>query len=248
MNRILKIFRTPQELAEAFAIVIVNIINEAWKNKNPLTIALSGGSTPKLLFTVLAKKYSKSVDWNHVHLFWSDERCIPPVDPESNYGMTRKILLDKIEIPEKNIHRIKGEEDPESEASRYSEEIIANTRSVNNIPLFDLIILGIGEDGHSASIFPGNLKLLSSKKICEVAAHPVSGQRRITITGKVINNADKIFFLVTGKSKAHVIEQIFKKEAISENFPATYFITQRGEATWFLDKKAAELIDTTSNC
>lgn len=248
MKRILKIFQTPQELAEAFAIDLVNIINEAWKKKNPLTIALSGGSTPKLLFAVLAKKYSKSVDWSYVHLFWSDERCVQPADPESNYGMTRKILLDKIKIPKKNIHRIRGEEDPDSEASRYSEEIIANTRSENKIPLLDLIILGIGEDGHSASIFPGNLKPLSSIKICEVAAHPVSGQKRITITGKVINNADKIVFLVTGKSKAPVIKQIFKKEAIFENIPATYFIPERGEATWFLDKKAAELIDRTSNC
>lgn len=248
MSRILKIFNTPQELAEAFAIEIVNIINESLKKKKPTTIALSGGKTPKLLFTVLAEKYSKSVDWSYVHLFWSDERCVQPVDPESNYGMTRKILLDKIEIPEKNVHRIRGEEDPDSEASRYSKEIIANTLSENKIPKFDLIVLGMGEDGHFASIFPGNIKLLSSKKVCEATAHPVSGLKRITITGKVINNADKIFFLVAGNSKAPVIEQIFNKEAISENFPATYVDPERGDTIWFLDKEAAELIDRTSNC
>jgi 6-phosphogluconolactonase len=242
LNRIVKIFRTPEELAEAFASDLVNRINNSGKKKNPFTIALSGGNTPKLLFEILADKYRESIDWSNVHLFWVDERCVPPADPESNYGMTRQILLSKIIIPENNIHRIRGEEEPEKEASRYSEEIKAYTPTRDKFPLFDLIILGMGDDGHTASIFPGNLKLLSSDRVCEAAAHPVSGQKRVTITGKVINNAWEVVFIVTGSGKAPVIGRIFNKDAESVNFPAAYVVPFHGNLSWLLDEKAGEFI------
>ncbi len=242
MNRTVRIYQTPQELAEAFASELVNLVNRTGKKKRPFTIALSGGNTPKLLFEILADKYRESVDWSNVHLFWVDERCVPQADPESNYGMTRQILLNKIIIPENNIHRIRGEEEPEKEALRYSEEIKAYTRTRNNIPAFDLIILGMGDDGHTASIFPGNLKLLSSDRVCEEAAHPVSGQKRVTITGKVINNASEIYFIVTGSGKAPAVGRIFNKDAESVNFPAAYVVPSYGKLTWLLDKKAGEFI------
>ena len=240
LNRILKIFPTPQELAEAFALELIHEIKETSQKDLSFTLALSGGSTPKLLFSVLAEKYSKSVEWTHVHLFWADERCVPPEDPESNYGMTYKILLKEIEIPQSNIHRIRGEKGPVKEALRYSEEIRRYTRSLNGLPVFDHIILGMGDDGHTASIFPGNKEILYSEKLCEVAFHPVSGQKRITITGKVINNPDRITFLVTGSSKALVIEQIFKKNA---NLPASLISPRHGKIKWLLDEKAAEFIE-----
>lgn len=242
MNKSIKIFANPLELAEAFASDLVNLISRTGKKKRPFTIALSGGNTPKLLFEILADKYRESVDWSYVHLFWVDERCVPQADPESNYGMTRQILLNKIIIPENNIHRIRGEEEPEKEASRYSEEIKAYTRTRNNIPVFDLIILGMGDDGHTASIFPGNLKLLSIDRVCEAAVHPVSGQKRVTITGKVINNASEIFFIVTGSGKAPAVRRIFNKDAESVNFPAAYIVPSYGKLTWLLDKKAGEFI------
>jgi 6-phosphogluconolactonase len=240
LNRLYRVFPTPQELAEAFAAELINQISEASAKSLSFTLALSGGSTPKLLFTVLAEKFAKSVDWNQVHLFWVDERCVPPDDPESNYGMTNMILLKKIDIPDSNIHRIKGEANPETEAIRYAEEISRYTRSLNGNPVFDHIILGMGEDGHTASIFPGNQELMFSEKLCEVSFHPVSGQKRITITGKVINNPDHITFLVTGSSKAPVIEHIFIKNTI---LPAFLIVPAHGEIKWLLDKKAAEFID-----
>ena len=144
--------------------------------------------------------------------------------------MTRRTLLEKIDIPSSNIHRIKGEDDPEKEALRYSEEISACTAKRDGLPLFDLIMLGLGEDGHTASIFPGHKELFNSDKICEVAVHPVTLQKRITLTGRVINNAESVTFLVTGKKKAEIVEKIIKKSSSAINFPASYIVPVYGSS------------------
>jgi 6-phosphogluconolactonase len=242
LNRSVKIFPSSHKLAEVLASDLIRQINKARQIATPLTIVLSGGTTPKLLFRILAEKYAESVDWSYVHLFWGDERCVPPDDPESNFGMTREILLSKIEIPENNIHRIRGEENPEMEALRYSDDIVVFTPLRNRIPHFDIIILGMGNDGHTASIFPGSLNLMKSDKVCEVSVHPVTRQKRVTLTGKVINNAGRIVFMVTGTEKAHIIRDIFNKEAVSTNYPATYIVPTHGKVEWLLDEKAGEFI------
>lgn len=242
MKRSYRIYETPEILAEAFAEELVARIRKAEKDKSTLTIAVSGGNTPRLLFSVLAEKYSKAVKWSFVKLFWVDERCVPPDNPESNYGMTERILLRKINISSGNVFRISGEADPEKESSRYSETIRKNTRRKKNIPVFDIIILGMGDDGHTASIFPGNEKLFTSEKICEVAAHPVSGQKRITITGKVINNAEAIFFIVTGNKKADIVNDIFRNSAVSGIYPAYHVSSLKGITTWLLDNYAGKYI------
>jgi 6-phosphogluconolactonase len=242
LERKVNIFATPEEMAEDFAAGLAGRILKEGIKKHPLTIALSGGKTPKLLFNVLANKYSRSVDWSHVRFFWVDERCVAPDDPESNYGMTLQFLLSRIVIPENNIHRIRGEDDPEKEASRYSEEIKACSVTRNDFPVVDLIILGMGDDGHTASVFPGNLSLFTSYRAYVTAVHPVSGQKRITMTGKVINNAREVIFMVTGTEKAHVIGSIFNNDAESVKFPAAHIVPEHGKLTWLLDKKAAEFI------
>lgn len=239
MEKPFKLFQSAQELAEAFAIEIVAGINASLEKSSTFTIVLSGGSTPALFYSVLTEKYGKNTEWRSVHFFWGDERCVPPDHPESNYGMACRLLLHKINVPNQNIHRIRGEDMPEKEAVRYSDEILANTRNLNGMPVFDHVILGMGEDGHTVSIFPGNHELLTSDKICDVAVHPLSGQKRITITGKVINNSDKVSFLVTGHSKATVIEKIFKKKI---DFPASAILPVHGMLTWFIDNEAAEFI------
>lgn len=239
MQKIIKIFTTPNDLAMYFAESLVKMVNDSAKAKKPFTIALSGGTTPELLFRLLAEKFAKTIPWNYVHFFWGDERCVPPGDRESNYGMTNKALLSHIEIFPGNIHRIEGEADPETEATRYSEEISHFTSSRNGIASFNLIILGLGEDGHTASIFPGHLDLFDSEKTCVVASHPLSGQKRITITGRIINNAESIVFLVTGEKKAPVVEKLFKKDPDALNYPAAYTVPVFGQLTWLLDKDAA---------
>jgi 6-phosphogluconolactonase len=238
LDKIVKIFPSPHELAEKLAKEMVHMIKESANKKETFTIALSGGSTPELLFSLLSENYAKSVPWQYVHIFWGDERCVPPDNAESNFGMTMRKLLSKIEIPFLNIHRIKGEDDPEKEASRYSEEISLFTRKRDGLPLFDLILLGLGEDGHTASIFPGHPELLDSDKICDVAFHPVTQQKRITITGKVINNAEAVTFLVAGKKKKEIVEKMFKKDPSALNYPATYIVPVYGRLSWFLDKEA----------
>ncbi|MBE3084851.1 MAG: 6-phosphogluconolactonase [Bacteroidetes bacterium] len=235
-------FATPYELAEKFADGLISMIIESAKEKKFFSVALSGGSTPELLFSLLGDHFSKSVPWEFVLFFWGDERCVSPDNPESNYGMTRRKLLEKINIPSSNIHRIRGEDDPEKEASRYSEEISDYTGKRNGLPLFNLVILGLGEDGHTASIFPENKELLNSDKICEVAVHPLTLQKRITLTGRVINNADSVNFLVTGAKKADIVEKIIKKNPIALNFPASFIVPVYGELRWLIDKEAGRLL------
>jgi 6-phosphogluconolactonase len=242
VTKVVRIFSSPNELAMSFAEELVQRINEAAKIEKYYTIALSGGSTPEILFKILSENYSKTVPWQYVHFFWGDERCVKPTDAESNYGTTTRILLSKIGIPEKNIHRIKGEEDPVAEALRYSDEISRLTEKRDGWPLFDIVLLGLGEDGHTASVFPGNLRLIESDKICEVAVHPVSDQKRITITGRVINNAHQVTFLVTGVKKAAVVEKILKNIPPAKNYPASFIVPVYGSLSWFLDKEAAGLL------
>lgn len=237
-----KIFSSPYQLAEKFAGELVQMITASEQNKKIFTIALSGGSTPELLFSLLGDHFSNSVTWDYVHFFWGDERCVSPDSQESNFGMTRRKLLDKIDIPSANVHRIRGEEDPEKEASRYSEAISDYTGKRDGFPLFDLIVLGLGEDGHTASIFPGHLELFNSEKICEVTVHPVTLQKRITLTGRVLNNAGYVVFLVTGKKKADIVEKLIKKSKSALNFPASYIVPVYGVLNWYLDEEAAGLL------
>ena len=239
MESSVKIFPTPCILAEKFAEELSGMIKESGKRNKPFTLALSGGSTPELLFSLLGDKYSNSVPWEFLHLFWGDERCVPPDKSESNFGMAKQKFIDKIDIPASNIHRIKGENDPHNEANRYSNEISGFTEQRGGLPSFDLIILGLGEDGHTASIFPGHLDLFSSDKICEVATHPVTKQKRITLTGRVINNSGVVAFLVTGIRKSEIIAGIMKKSPLALNFPASYVVPVFGILKWFIDEEAA---------
>jgi 6-phosphogluconolactonase len=242
LDKIVKIFPSPNELAMNFAEKMASMIARSSKNAEPFTIVLSGGTTPELLFKVLSENFAESVPWKFVHFFWGDERCVPPDNDESNYGMAQRKFLSRIEIPSGNIHRIRGEDDPENEAARYSIEILSSVRNRDRLPLFDLVILGLGEDGHTASIFPGHSELFDSDKICEVALHPVTGQKRITLTGRVINNADNVTFLVTGKTKAEIVENMFKKDSSVINFPASFIVPVYGKLNWYIDHDAGILI------
>lgn len=205
----------------------------------PFYVALSGGSTPKLFFKELAQKVNE-VKWENVHFFWGDERCVAPTDNDSNYKMTLDNLGENI-IKKASIYRIKGEDNPEVEKINYA-KIIKNTLpTFNNLPQFDLIILGMGDDGHTASIFPHEIEFLQSENICELATHPLTKQKRITLTGKIINNAKNVAFLVSGVNKAPKLEEIFNNKPTALQYPA-YFIKPIGRLVWFTDKNAASKI------
>ncbi|MCM4169161.1 6-phosphogluconolactonase [Arenibacter antarcticus] len=222
------------EVAKRFSEYLEEEINKS----TIFHVALSGGSTPKGVFDYMSEN-AKGTDWSKVHLYWGDERCVAPSDSESNYKMTVDHLLSKITIPKENIHRVFGEAEPESEAVRYAKVLDDNLPKELSLPQFDLVILGMGDDGHTASIFPHEIGLWDSTANCEVAIHPDSGQRRITVTGKIINNAKTVAFLVTGESKAEKVKTIIEKEAGHEAYPASLVAPTSDNLIWFLDADAA---------
>lgn len=201
-------------------------------------LALSGGSTPKILFALLAEHYQDRISWSDLHLWWGDERCVPPDHEDSNYLMTRELLIDQVGIPSENVHRVLGEAEPNGEAVRYGEEIEATLPQKAGLPAFDLIMLGMGSDGHTASIFPHQMELMLSPETCVVATHPESGQIRVSLSGPIINNADAVAFLVTGTSKTDKVAAIFSGSEASKIYPAAH-ISPRGELFWFLDEAAS---------
>ncbi|NNJ88528.1 MAG: 6-phosphogluconolactonase [Eudoraea sp.] len=234
----LQIYNTKEEVARNFAEYLENWIKE----NDEVHIALSGGSTPKIVFDELSNTEKYNIDWSEVHLYWGDERCVPPTDEQSNYKMTQDHLLEHIDIPSKNIHRIFGENDPKKEALRYGDVLSENMPPDNEAPVFDMVILGMGEDGHTASIFPHEIGLWNSKSICEVAIHPDSGQKRISITGKVINHSKTVVFLVTGFGKKEKVAEIIHKTGDYTKYPASLVAPHSGNLTWFLDADAASLL------
>ncbi|NDV43970.1 6-phosphogluconolactonase [Flagellimonas sediminis] len=231
----IKIYKDKQEVAEEFSVYFL----EKVKANDIFHVALSGGSTPKIVFDVLAENFADQVDWNKVHFYWGDERCVPPTDDESNYKMTVEHLFSKIEVPEGNINRILGEKAPNGEAMRYANLLEIDLDREDGVPQFDLVILGMGDDGHTASIFPHEIQLWNAEDHCVVATHPDSGQKRVSINGKVINTAKEVAFLVTGASKAEKVEAVIKKTEGSEVYPASLVNPKSGKLVWFLDEDAA---------
>jgi len=233
----IKIFSNKIELALFFCDELEKLVSQ----KKEIFLCLSGGNTPEIIYQTLSKDYKTKIDWNKVNLFWGDERCVPPESDESNYGMTKKYLLNFIDIPSKNIHYIVGEDDPEREAVKYSEVINKNVPIKNNHPKFDLVMLGLGEDGHTASIFPDQMEVIASEKLCEVTLHPTTKQKRITLTAKIFNNAARVIFLVTGKSKATIVKKVLQEKR--KIFPAEFIQSVKGELNFFLDIDAAGHLD-----
>lgn len=235
----LRIYKDKKEVAEQFSAYFAEIV----KNKSEFHVALSGGSTPKIVFDVLAADFGNKIDWSKIHFYWGDERCVPPTDDQSNYKMTAGHLFSKIAVLEENIHRVLGEAEPDREAMRYANLLEINLDRVEGIPQFDLVILGMGDDGHTASIFPHEITLWDAQDHCVVATHPESGQKRVSINGKVINTAKEVAFLVTGESKAEKVKTIQEKTEGYEAYPASLVNPSSGYLVWFLDKEAAKMLD-----
>ncbi|NDW18619.1 6-phosphogluconolactonase [Dysgonomonas sp. 216] len=236
----IKIYKDLTALSEGFTRFLTDTVIK--RNSQP-NIALSGGSTPKVIFEYWSKNYSKALPWDRMKLFWGDERCVPPHDSMSNYGMTKDLLIDKVDILPNNIFRIHGESEPHEEAQWYSEVLTDHLPVENGIPVFDLVMLGLGDDGHTVSIFPDQIQLWYDDRLCIVTHHPESGMERVSITGKVINNARNVAFLVTGKSKAEKVKEIIQNRSDFEaKYPAALVTPASGEIVWFMDEAAASLL------
>lgn len=238
----IKIFEKPIDVADAFALLFYSEYKAKKEKGEELFVALSGGNTPKIIFQLLAERYADKIDWKIIHFFWGDERMVPSDSPESNYGIAKQILFDKISIPETNIHYIHGDQEHEKEAARYACEISSYVPSLESFPRFDLLMLGMGEDGHTLSIFPNQIYLMKSNNICEIAVHPQNNQTRITLAGKAANNAKNIVFLITGENKAEVLKTIINKEDGYDNYPSALISPDNGKLIWYLDEAAAKYI------
>ncbi len=245
MKADLRIFTTAEIMADSLAEEFYRYVNEQLSDRLKLNIALSGGSTPALFLEKLSlfnQERKSKIDWGKINFYWGDERCVPPSDRESNYGEAKKILLDFIDIPEKNIFRIEGELPPEEAANKYSDIIRERLNKKNNLPVFDWIFLGIGSDGHTSSIFPDNKNLFKSESICAVTENPESKQKRVTLTGSTINHARRVTFIASGQSKQEVLEAIHNKMPKSKNYPASLVSPIYGKLDWYMDSDAADLI------
>jgi 6-phosphogluconolactonase len=239
-------FSTKDEMSDVLCDIFRNQIAELAQYKEQIWLAFSGGTTPKLFFEKLAvhqKNPDTATDWSKIHIFWVDERCVPPEHMDSNFGMTSHSLLKSLNLTKNQVHRIHGEDDPPKEAIRYEKEIRSVFQKPSGIPVFDWIFLGMGEDGHTASIFPDRFDLLESPALCAVAYHALSGQFRVTLTGPVIMNARRISFLVTGANKSRIISQIIKKEPEAQHYPAFHIKPVNGDMDWYLDASAANKLN-----
>lgn len=242
MGTTIKIFKSVDALSDFFAQKIADDLQQIPPG-NYYSIAFSGGSTPRRVFEYMALHFKNRIDWQKVQVFWSDERCVDPESEESNYRMAKESLLDFVPIPADNIFRIYGEANPSGETERYSEIIRQHVPSHNNIPQFDLMMLGLGDDGHTVSIFSGSLHLFTSNKLCEVALNPYTKQKRITVTGQVVNQSKTVIFLVTGEAKAEMAATIIGKKQGWEKLPASLVNPTEGELLWFFDEPAADKLD-----
>lgn len=236
----IKVFDDQSELNKAFTDFLKKLL-DVYPHIN---LSLSGGTTPKALFDYWAENHKDDIDWERIMFFWGDERCVPPRDEMSNFGMTKDRLFNKVSrIQSKGWRRIHGENDPEEEAEWYNRILSTKVKQKNDIPTFEIMMLGLGDDGHTVSIFPNQIELWNSEEFCVVAEHPKTGMKRVSMTGQVVNNSQYVVFLVTGKNKAEKVRDIIKnREQFKNIYPAAKVNPKGGYLYWFMDKDAASLL------
>ncbi len=236
--------RDVADLAGKAASEFVNLAKISVEACGRFVVALSGGETPKSLYASLASgEFRSKISWPRLHFFWGDERPVSPDDPASNYRMAFEALLSKAPVPEKNIHRVPAEHAPDVAAGRYEKEI----RDFFGLPdlawpRFDLVLLGIGDDGHTASLFPDSDALRETRRLVVAPYVEKLRSHRITLTLPAFNRAANIFFLVEGKSKAAIVRDVLRPRPGSKQLPAQHIDPQDGRVVWFLDQAAAALL------
>jgi 6-phosphogluconolactonase len=243
----IRILTTPQELFEVAAEEVVRAATEAVAQRGRFTIALSGGSTPKNLFNLLATNARTVLPWDRTYFFWSDERHVPPTDPESNYRMAEEIMLSKIPVNAGNVFRIAAENPDAAAAAEAYEQTLRKFFQLEpgQVPVFDLILLGMGPDGHTASLFPNTAGLQEKTRL--VIANWVDKLKtnRLTMTLPVLNSAHTVVFLASGTDKAQVLRTVLEEDAPPEQYPAKLVRPSNGRLIWFVDRAAASQLTNT---
>jgi 6-phosphogluconolactonase len=235
----IRVFATPQELFQAAAEQFLELANEAISNRGRFATALSGGSTPKGLYAMLAEKFASSLDWRKTFFFWGDERHVPPDHPESNFRMARDAMLSRLPIPAENVFRVRAEEADANGAAEEYERTLLQFFQVKpgEFPRFDLIHLGMGPDGHTASLFPGTQALRERTRWVVANWLEKFQTFRITLTLPVLNKARCVTFLVTGSEKAGTLQQVL--QGTGSEFPANLIHPVNGKLLWMVDRAAA---------
>jgi 6-phosphogluconolactonase len=240
MQKFVEILPEQKALIDRGLSLVLAKLQEAIQSRGQFTLALAGGNTPKPLYEAMS---NQSLSWENIQIFWGDERYVPSDHPDSNQRMARQIWLDKVNLPESNIHPMfTGAGNPQIDADRHEAEL-RQFFGVSNgeFPIFDLILLGIGDDGHTASLFPHTEALQVRDRLVTVGNK--DGQPRLTFTVPLINHARCVVFLVEGKNKRSALKQIFAPEADEMNYPAR-LIQPRGELWWLLDRYAGAEIES----
>ena len=246
MTRALRIVADARAVAEAAASALVSRALDAIAARGRFTVALSGGSTPRLLFATLAARVESgapgatAVAWDQVHVFWGDERAVPPDHPDSNYGVARALLLAHLPIPDGNVHRIQAEMEPSEAAAAY--EITLRRHfglQPGERPVFDLVFLGLGPDLHTASLFPGSPALDERERLVVAPWVERLGAFRITLTPIVLNQARTVMFMVAGEDKAGPLKAVLETEPDPTRRPAQVVQPSDGELVWLVDEAAA---------
>ncbi len=231
-------------LSKATAEHVASVMNDAITARGKCIVALSGGETPKNVYAALASESLKRrVDWENVHIFFGDERMVPADDAQSNFGMVKRELFSNIKIPQKNIHRIWAELGAEEAAIAYEEEL--QIEMGYEIPQFDLILLGLGVEGHTASLFPDTAALHETERSVSANFIPKLNSWRVTLTLATLNNAREVCFLVSGQNKAEIVQKVLDDESPTFEIPATLISPIHGKKQWMLDADAAALLDSS---
>ena len=242
---------TAAQVAQAAAQLFTDSAQHAVATRGIARIAISGGTTPKAMFAALAdtaQPFQSQIDWSKLQLFWVDERCVPPTDADSNYRMTNEALLSKVPLPSANIFRMEGELDPEVAAGRY-ESALRNALKLEGAesPAFDLLLLGMGDDGHTASLFPHTAALDEISRLA-VANHVVEKETwRITLTWPVINQAREVAFLIEGAAKTAVLAEVLTGPYKPESLPSQLIRPSNGKLRFLLDDAAAAGLPAPTN-
>jgi 6-phosphogluconolactonase len=239
----IRIHSDSQAVAEAAAAFVLEAGQEAIRTKGRFFIALSGGTTPETLYRALTSPaFADRFDWSRTTFFFSDERCVPPNDPRSNYALANKALFTPLNIMPSQVYRMVGEShDPQAAAHEYEQKLYLATKTPLSVqPFLDLILLGLGEDGHTASLFPGASILRDRQHLIAATQSPKDPPNRLTMTLAAINRASVIQFLVAGAGKAGVVRAILDPKTEAERqLPAALIAPEEGRLIWFLDQAAA---------
>lgn len=240
MNPEVRVFKDIEFLSRAAAQLFVEQAGQAVSESRQFLVALNGGSTPVRLFQLLAGDYREKTDWGRVHVFWGDERCVPAGDRESSYGQARELLLGHIPIPDSNVHRVQTELGPEAAAKDYARTLGRFAQPPLEWPRFDLVLLGMGEDGHTASLFPGSPVHVTGPTLAITAHYQDRPADRVTMTPLVFNSAHMVVFMATGGKKAVTLARVLSDKYEPEQLPAQRIEPKDGRLIWLVDEDAAD--------